>query len=253
MDYKALILDITKDFNLVSELDRRKAYNKCIEYAEENFDDTEDYNPFISEAAELFSQTRLFKDFMKNTIKTTGDEKIQLSYSESTGHEIIGNPDGLMYLSRLLRNLSRSKIPGEHINFYYSKYPLFGESYPFTIFHEDDKWFSQESDTFTEDEKAGFIPNIEFRDVDPSTIIGILPTSVTPPPLMMTKGRVYKVLSYKKYKNEMIWKKELREGDTSRMYTFTFKRDDDDLQELAVDLDDESFYFITLVDLLKLT
>jgi hypothetical protein len=252
MDYKNLISDITKGFNLNSELDRRKAYNKCIEYAEENLDDTEDYNPFISEAAELFSQTRLFKDFMKNTIKTTGEEKIQLSYSESTGHEIIGNPDGLMYLSRLLRNLSRSKISGEHINFYYSKFPLFGESYPFTIFHEDDKWFIEESDTFTEDEKAGFIPNIETRNLDPVSIIGILPTSVTPPPLMMTKGTVYKVLAFKKYENEMIWKKELREGDISRMYTFTFKRDDDELQELAVDLDDESFYFITTADLLNL-
>lgn len=252
MLYKDLISDITKDFILESELDRRKAYNKCIEYADEHFDDTEDYNPFISEAAELLVQTRLFKDFMKNSIKTTGEEKLHLTYSESTGHELIGNPDGLLYLSRILRNLSKSKVPGEHVNFYYSKYPLYGESFPFTIFHEDEKWFRQEAETEPSNTESALLPNIETREIDPSSIRGILPTSVTPPPLLMTKGKVYRVLAFQKYENEMIWKKELREGDITRMYTFTFKRDDGELQQLALDLDDDSFYFITSEDLEQL-
>lgn len=250
MKYQDLIIEIINGFNLESELDRRKAYNKCIEYADDHLDDSEEYNPFIAEAAELLSQTRLFKDFMKNSIKTTGNEKLQLAYTENTGHEIIGNPDGLLYLSRVLRNLSKSQLPGEHVSFFYNKFPLFGESFPFTVFHEDDKWFEQEA--ITEDEvtdAVAYVPNIDMREIDPALVVGILPTGLTPPPLLMTKGKLYKVIAFRKYKNEMIWKKELREGDISRMFIFTFLRDDGDSQELALDLDDDSFVLVTQDDL----
>jgi len=68
---------------------------------------------------------------------------------------------------------------------------------------------------------------------------------------MMTLNKIYKVSSCEKYKNQNVWVKEIREA-TDRVFTFRFTRDDNEIEEIGLDLDDETVLFFTKDDLTQL-
>lgn len=249
MKYKKVIDEIIKEYNYASELDRRRAYIKCIEYADENYDFTDDYNSFLEEAADALGQKRMYKETVKASVRLNGKEKIQLMFNENNGHELIANADGLAFLSRVLRNLAKSRLPGEHAHLHYSEPPLYGDSFPLTIYYEDDVWFDKYAVKL---EEAGlfedFEETVETRDISGEDIRAFISVEITPPSLMMTRGKIYHAISVEKYEGQDIWKKEIR-ADLSRLYIFKFVRDDGDIQQLALDIDDEDFFFYTENDL----
>ena len=60
-------MEIILRFNLESEIEKRKAYLKCIDYADLNLG-SDEYNLFILEAANKLGQKRIIKDFIKSSI-----------------------------------------------------------------------------------------------------------------------------------------------------------------------------------------
>ncbi|HEX9063344.1 MAG TPA: hypothetical protein VF941_24495, partial [Clostridia bacterium] len=89
---------------------------------------------------------------------------------------------------------------------------------------------------------------VETRDISGEDIRAFISVEITPPSLMMTRGKIYSAISVEKYAGQDIWKKEIR-ADLSRLYIFKFVRDDGDIQKLALDIDDEDFFFYTENDL----
>ncbi len=105
MDYDKIIEQLISEFELDSKIGRKKAYQKCIEYADLNLDDTSDYNPFVTRASEMLGQEKIHKDIARRTVEESGDEKLHLTYSKETGPVLTGNASGLSYLSRVIKNL----------------------------------------------------------------------------------------------------------------------------------------------------
>lgn len=245
MEYKNLIEKLISGFDLKSEIDRRRAYLKCIEYANENFDFSPDYNPFIAAAANVLGQKPVVVDFLKKTVEETGDEKIYLTFIEDTGPEMTCNRTGFIYLSKLLYQMSQAKAGGEHIHLSYGEPPLCGDSFPINIYFENEEWFEKNVETDNNDDGA---EETEVRDINPEEIVAFLIINDVPPPLLMSKAKIYRVLSVDKYGEQKVWNKSIRE-DKERMFIFTFKRDDGEEQELALDLDDDSVIFFTRAEL----
>lgn len=250
MDYDKIIEQLISEFELDSKIGRKKAYQKCIEYADLNLDDTSDYNPFVTRASEMLGQEKIHRDIARRTVEESGDEKLHLTYSKETGPVLTGNASGLSYLSRVIKNLSEAKINSEHSHFYYGEPPLYGNSYPLIVYLEDDDWFVKHAQ---DDKKEGRNGTTKYkcRDIDVDKIVAFLVCGRVPPDFMMTQNKIYKVSSCEKYKDQDVWVKEIR-GATDRVFTFKFRRDDDEIEEIALDLDDKTVLFFTKDDLTQL-
>jgi hypothetical protein len=241
MNFEDIINEIVSGFNLESDLEKRKAYMKCVEYAELNLH-LDEYNMFIFEAAKKLGQMRIITDYIKSDIQLEGDEKINIDYDENSGFIISGNKEGLVYLSRVMRNLANSKMEGSHVHLYNDEPPIVGSSYSAVIYIESEEWFEKQITGVNQEE---LVKDIDTRNIDVNEIVGLIILEEVPPPLLMSKGKIYKVLSYRKYKDEdKVWKKIIRD-EKHRMYVFSIKRDDGEINELALDLDDLNLLFIT--------
>ena len=249
MDYNKIIEELISEFNLLSDLDKKKAYLKCIKYADANLDFME-YNSFAAAAADRLDQRRVSKDTVRSMVKLKGNEKLHLYFSEENGPELVGNQAGLTYLWKLIKNLSHAKLAGEHIHLDYGEMPWYIESYPLTICLEDDKWFA------ALDENRESVNVTPLEPVDPAHlntngIAALILTTNAPPQLLMSKNKIYKVISCERYNNHRVWTKYIRNSQ-ERMYKFQFKRDDGEVQEVAFDLDDQSIVFFTADELKNL-
>lgn len=247
MEYKNLIDDLITGYDLSSEIDRRRAYLKCIEYANEKFDFSPDYNPFIAAAAKVLGQKPLVVDFLKKTVEETGEEKLYLTFIEDSGPELTGNKAGFIYLSKLFYQLSQAKAGGEHIHLSYGEPPLAGESFPINIYFENDEWFEKNAMADEDGDNNG----PEAGDINTAEIVAFLLIDDVPPPLLMSRAKIYRVLAMEKYKEQKVWNKSIRQ-ERERMMVFTFKRDDGEQQELALDLDDDTVIFLTQAELEQL-
>jgi len=246
MNYDKIIENLSSEFDLNSDTGRKKAYEKCIEYAESNLDNTADYNLFLDVAGDKLGQDPVRKDMARRLVKQSGDEKLYLTCSKEAGPELTGNASGLSYLSDVIKNLSEAKMNGEHSHFYYREQPLQGNSYPLTIYFEDDDWFEKYSrDDTTNDENA--LMKNKFRDIDAKKIEAFLLCGEVPVELMMTPSKIYKVSACERYKKQDVWVKKIRE-ETNRTFVFEFERDGE-LGDLALDLDDETVIFLMKDDL----
>jgi hypothetical protein len=65
-----------------------------------------------------------------------------------------------------------------------------------------------------------------------------------PPPLVMTTGKTYRILSCARWSGQKVWRKDWR-PETARLQVFRFERDDGIVQEVALDLDDPGIDFLT--------
>lgn len=248
MNYDRIINKITSKFNLESDVEKQKAYQKCIEYSDQNLDGTSDYNPFLKRAADMLGQDPVRKDMARGNIEPSGEEKLHLTYSKTSGPVLTGNASGLSYLSEVIKELSEAEISGEHSHFYYNEPPLYGNSYPLTIYLEDDNWFAEHAQVDEAEEKSD---EVKYKDINVNEIMAFMISDKIPPSSMMRTQKIYKVLSCEKYSSQDIWIKKIRE-QTDRIFVFEFKRDDGQFQELGLDLDDDTIFFLTKDELNQL-
>lgn len=249
MDLKKILDGLLSDVDMRSEIARRKAYIRCIEYADEHVD-YDQYNLFLAEAADRLGQVRLMRDILSTKLRPTQRERIHVRFDDAEGCQIIANPEGALYMARAFRALSSAKLVGEHIHFYYGEPPLVGDSYPVVMYLEDDAYF----DDTDEDGIIGSPSEwqIEKRDIDPSEIAGFFVGDYMPEQLFISINKVYPVLSWEWLMPGMqVWKKEIRDN-SDRMIVLTFRRDDGEIQQIAIDLDDDMFGFVTFADLKKM-
>ena len=248
MNWEKVFEALFDDVDFSSEIDRRKAYIRCIEYADEHVD-FEDYNLFLAAAADRLGQTRLMKDLLSLKIKATGKEKIHITFEDMEGIQVIANPEGCLYLARVFRALAMSKLPGEHIHLSYGEPPLEGESFPAVFYMEDNPYFMAMMGEKVDGPTDWDIPK---REIDPKDIAAFFINEYTPEQLMMTINKPYPVLRWGwMIPGKPVWKKEIRE-DWSRMVSIVFQRDDGAVQEVGIDLDDESVGFLTEADIQRL-
>ena len=250
MDYDKIIKELISKFELKSETDRKKAYQKCIEYADQNLDHTFHYNTFVEKAAETLVQVTIRKDISRRIVKISGDEKLQLIYSKESGPILTGNASGLSYLSEVIKNLSEATMNGEHSHFFYGEPPLYGNSYPLIIYLESDDWF-RKIDRDDKKKQKNSKPEYKHRDIDIGKIVAFLISDKVPPELLVTTNKIYKVYSCEKYEDKDVWLKIIREN-TDRIFIFQFRKDDNEIEEIGLDLDDEKVLFLTKDDLTQL-
>lgn len=250
MDFDALLDSLTADCDMRSELDRRRTFLKCVDYADANVD-ADNYNAFLLRAAERLGQAKLMREAMSLAVRTTGDEKLHLRFDEAEGVQLIGNQSGLMYLSRVLKNLSQARSAGEHITLGYGEKPLVGESYPLAAYVEDDSYFNDIAELLPSDGGA-MEQELDKRDVNPNDIAAFYIIDYAPEECGLTANAIYPVAGWEKYVPGMlVWRKELR-ADMSRVLILRFTASDGSEGRLAVDLDDPDIGFITFSDIKKI-
>jgi hypothetical protein len=250
MDFEPLLDSLLADCDMRSELDRRRTFLKCVEYADTNID-ADNYNAFLMRAAERLGQAKLMREAMSLAVRTTGNEKLHLRFDETEGVQLIGNQSGLMYLSRVLKNLSQAKSAGEHITLGYGEKPLAGESYPFAAYVEDDSYFNDLTELLPPD---GGMPEqeLEQRDINPNEIAAFYIIDYAPEECGLAANTIYPVAGWEKYVPGMlVWRKELR-ADMSRVMILRFVAADGGEARLAVDLDDPDIGFVTFADIKKI-
>lgn len=246
MEFDALLDSLTADCDMRSELDRRRTFLKCVEYADSNID-ADSYNAFLMQAAERLGQAKLMREAMSMAVRTTGDEKLHLRFDETEGVQIIGNKSGLMYLSRLLKNLSQARSPGEHITLGYGIRPLTGESYPMAAYVEDDSYFSDIDDLLPPEESLE--QALARKEVNPNEITAFFIIDYVPEECGLKANTIYPVAGWEKYVPGMlVWRKELRQ-DLSRIVILRFIAEDGTEGRLAVDIDDPDIGFVTFNDI----
>ncbi len=246
MDFESLLDNLTADCDMRSELDRRRTFLKCVEYADANID-ADSYNAFLMQAAERLGQAKLMREAMSLAVRTTGDEKLHLRFDETEGVQIIGNQSGLMYLSRLLKNLSQARSPGEHITLGYGIRPLTGESYPMAAYVEDDSYFEDIEELLPADETLE--QTLGRKEVNPNEIAAFFIIDYVPEECGLKANMIYPVAGWEKYVPGMlVWRKELRQ-DMSRVVILRFIAEDGTEGRLAVDIDDPDIGFITFNDI----
>jgi hypothetical protein len=250
MDFDALIDTLISDCDMRSELDRRRTFLKCVEYADTNVD-ADQYNGFLMRAAERLGQAKLMREAISLAVRTTGDEKLHLRFDENEGVQLIGNQSGLMYLSRILKNLSQARSAGEHITLGYGEKPLVGESYPLAAYVEDDSYFADIADLIPPDGSA-LEAEPERKEINPNDIAAFYIVDYAPEECGLAANAVYPVAGWEKYAPGMlVWRKELR-PDMSRVLVLRFVASDGTEGRLAVDLDDPDLGFITFSDIKKI-
>jgi hypothetical protein len=242
MAYKSKIDRIIKKFNLDSDVEKKKAYQACIEYADKHYSNTYDINPFLKEAADRLTQQYVVKNAIYGMVKSNGLELATLAYSENYGPTLTVNKSGLRFLSKLFLTLSKCKMYGEHVHLWNNKLPMTGKTFPLTIYCEKDDWFAAQHDEvkIKKDDSKNEIPT---RNIDPESIIGIVFTKPNPPTLSLTPMRSYKVIACEKYSGQKVWRKMLRKSQ-DRMMVFTLIDDAKEKIDFALDLDDPEFLLL---------
>ena len=246
MDFDALLDTLTADCDMRSELDRRRTFLKCVEYADTNVD-ADSYNAFLMQAAERLGQAKLMREAMSLAVRTTGDEKLHLRFDETEGVQIIGNQSGLMYLSRLLKNLSQARSAGEHITLGYGIRPLMGESYPMAVYVEDDSYFNDIEELLPPEESIE--QSLSRKEINPNEIAAFYIIDYVPEECGLTANVIYPAAGWEKYTPGMlVWRKELRQ-DLSRVVILRFVAGDGGEGRLAVDIDDPDIGYIKFSDI----
>ncbi len=240
-EYEGVVTSIGVDYDLTSDLGRRKAFDACVRYADERLIDNIDYNYFMSLAGKRFQCPPVFKDVLR-LVPSDGSEKVILEYIEKSGPCLAANRNGLTYLSRAFAILATSRLRGDHVHLRYHEFPMVGRSFPLTVYLEDEAWFEDQIKKESSAKDATHEP--PRRDVDPDQVRAFIITDQMPSELLLTRGQVYLVHRAEKLRDQKICKKFIRDN-TERMYLFEFTDDEGGLTNLGLDLDDSGIVFLT--------
>ena len=251
MDYQSIIEKLISGFDINSELGRKSAYNNCLEYAKKNLQAPKVFNSFVAQAAKMLDLPPVRKDVAAESTTSSGDEKLHLTFSQQTGPVLTGNRSGLSHLSRLLDNLAGSEQTGEHTHLYHDGFPMFGKTFPLTIYLENDFWFLKYANETTIGRGTPAEKRIK-RNIDPDAIVAFAIFDDVPPDFPIIRGNIYKVSSCTKYQNQKIWVKGISDK-SDRLFVFTFRDDNDIDKQLGLDMDDPTILFLTKNDVKKLT
>ncbi len=240
-DYEGVVTSIAADYDLTSDLGRRKAFNACAHYADERLIDNIDYNYFMSLAGKRFQCPPVFKDVLR-LVPSDGSEKVILEYIEKSGPCLAANRSGLTYLSKALAILATSRMSGDHFHLRYHGFPMVGRSFPLIAYLEDEAWF--EDQIKKESSAKDTTHELPRRDIDPDQVRAFIITDQMPSEFLLTPGQVYLVHHTEKLRNQKICTRHIREN-TERMYMFEFTNDGGDVTNLGLDLDDNGILFLT--------
>lgn len=247
MNLEELLKQLMSAVDTESELDRRKAFESALEFADLHLDYPE-YIAFLSMAAEALGQQKLLASIVSVRLKANGREKIHIRYDDEEGCQIIANREGCLYLTRAFRVLALSSQPGARLQLDYDLPPMVGETYPAALYMEDDAYFAENIEDRIDDSDLWPV-----RDIAPENIAAFFLTLDGWRSMGVTRNRVYPVTGWKWYQGQhMVYFKDIRD-DISRMVVLTFNRDDGQSVEIAMDLDDDEIGFITKQELSGLT
>lgn len=256
MDYNQLLNQLLEGCDMRSELDRRRTYRKCMEYAEANMD-AQQLDAFLRLAAERLSQQNMYREYTSDLVKSDGNEKLHIRFEESEGIQLIGNPSGLLYLSRILKNLSMTQEAGEYVYFYYGEPPLSEGSLPLAVYRENDEYFvdiepDADAENFAAQDETAGEPAYK-REVDPADVAGFFLIAQPPAEFGMQPMRVYPVEGWEEipFDKQTVSQEIGREID--HMVVFSFHKTPNDEARIALDMDDPGVGFITKNDLKLLT
>ncbi len=220
--------------DLSSDEGRNEAMRVCIAYASKNLYGAPDCNLFLAKAADMIGcGQKVFFDSINEMTGLEGTEKIHI-VSDDYEFTITSNKHGLRYLSRLLANLSKSDLPGEHIHLDPPSFPLTVRSAAGTFTVQDEEWF----------ENKIIVPQhgkneMVYPAINPHTVVAISFNHCAPADEAMTPGKLYKVLRVEP-RHDQIW-------------IFHFTDDAGRYQKLGINLDDPCTFFLTRDELDKIT
>ncbi len=246
MKYKDIIKTIVAGQKLDSDNDKKKAYQKCIDYADKHYANSVDINPFLKEAANIFGQQYIVKNAIYGMTPCDGSEKSTLEYTEANGPTLTVNKSGLLFYANLFSNLAKSEMEGEHVHLWGNTHPMVGKTFPLTIYFEGDDWFKQKESVEVTDTKDD--NKITERSINPNEIAGLVLTKPAPPTLSLTPMRFYRINRIRKFNGEKVWSKSIRES-RDRLYIFTFLDDAREEISFAFDIDDSDILMLTSLDI----
>ncbi|MDD3243201.1 MAG: hypothetical protein PHD32_05690 [Eubacteriales bacterium] len=256
MDFKEKLDELLTGCDMRSELDRRRTYMKCVEYGESMID-ADHLSEFLRQAAERLGQQRLFRENTSDLVKSDGKEKIHIRFDEGEGIQLVANQSGLLYLSRILKNLSLDKEPGEYVYFYYGEDPLTPASLPLAVYREDDAYFEdldEDEDEYDgEEDGEDALPAQTVREVDPAEVAGFFVLAQPPVEFGIRPMKVYPVREWIDLPLDHMVLDDDIGRDIKRMVIFTFNKDDGTEAHIALDMGDPGVGFLTREDLRLLT
>ena len=252
-DFDDLFARTTASFDLSDEVQRRQAYQGCLDYVNETLGYTFDANIFLARAAEKLEVMPAVLGVVKAMVKLPDDARILLTYTPQGGPDLTANPDGLRYLSELCRILSEANSPHEHVHLYPNEPPMQSNSFGLTLYNEPSTWFDDraeeeaaaESNTPTQSEEP------TRRAVKPAEVValGLFSETPFPPFVLMTGGRLYRIQKQTRWKTQKVTSKPFRDEDKSRMIVWTLQNDAQKKVRVALDLDDPEIRYFTAADL----
>jgi hypothetical protein len=251
MDHFKKINELISAFDLTKRSEVNKAYRRCLDYADEHLSGDMQCNTFLNKAAELLNQPKVLKNSAEQKAIAHEESKIYLYFSEANGPCLAGNADGLKYLSEVTQSLSHSSLPGEHIHLYYEEFPLYGDSYPLTIYVENDEWFEKYALKESEENKEESNEEVSKRNVDLNTLYAFMANTGPPPNMPLISNKIYTIISHEPYIDQKAWSKSIRE-DKSRMIVARFLNEDDEEDYFAFDIDDKAIILFKEDDLIQI-
>lgn len=251
MNHLKKINELISEFDLTKRSEVNKAYRKCLNYADEHLSGYMQCNTFLDNAAELLNQPKVLKNSAEQKAIAHEQSKIYLYFSDSNGPCLAGNADGLKYLSEVTQSLSHSSLPGEHIHLYYEEFPLYGDSYPLTIYAENDEWFEKYAVKECEEPKEKDNEKIPNRIINLDTLCAFVANSEPPPTMPIISNKIYRIISHEPYIDQKAWSKSIRE-DKSRMIVASFLNEDNEEDYFAFDIDDKAIILFNEDDLIQI-
>jgi hypothetical protein len=250
VDYTRVVQSLIGAYDLNNETERKKAYQKCEEYAERHLPARLEFNAFMQVVAEKLGIAPTRRNDFRDSVGDVPEEaKLYLTYRPKVGPELTGNADGLRYLAALLAELAEQAVEHDHVHLDPGAIPMYGKTYPLTIYHEPAGWFGQLEEQ--EGEEGPGEPHIAARDIEPFEIAALCLLANVPPELLLTKHKLYRVLFVDACREQGVWKKCIRQS-RARMFLFTLVNDDGTPQHFGFDLDDPEVLFFTRQDVAPL-
>ncbi len=251
MDYARVVQSLIGAYDLNNETERKKAYQKCEEYAERHLPARLEFNAFMQVVAEKLGIAPTRRNDFRDSVGDVPEEaKLYLTYRPKVGPELTGNADGLRYLAALLAELAEQAVEHDHVHLDPGVLPMHGKAYPLTIYHEPDVWFKTREEK--ENETRSEEPDLAARDIQPFEIAALCLLANVPPELLLTKHKLYRVLFVDACKEQGVWKKCIRQS-RARLFLFTLVNDGGTPQHFGFDLDDPEVLFFTHQDMASLT
>lgn len=228
---------------------RQKAFEQCLDYADQHLGRSLDCNLFLAWAAERLGQSRVIKQVVQGMVEHPEGAKLHVGYQPEWGMVVTGNEEGMKYLSDLFRVLSESPVEGEFIKIDVEDPEISGESFGLVVFREDDEWFEQvEDEDDLAEEEAAFVFR---RGLEASKVFGLQFLVEPPAGFHLHRNRVYLVHDIKKRTGDEIYEKLIRE-DTDRLWVFSFNDDNFELVTMALDLEDPEVNYLTRADMAQI-